>query len=189
MRSLHIKIVGMKNHPCRRSPMPFIYAGVKLSGIGSFQFTSKSNALPPFWDKNFDFVFQDNQVNTIDFIVAESRLMMVHEELGSISIPLKWIPYDVVVAEWLPVTSTRKMIDPIYMLVLFHYCDPTVPAFSQERVSFAATPPWTQIPVTDEDLEIVWQPGEAFVPPVASTLNEEQIHQQAIQRAMYATFH
>ncbi|EAY13897.1 C2 domain containing protein [Trichomonas vaginalis G3] len=189
MRSLHIKIVGLKSHPCRRSPMPFVYAGVRPSEIGNFQFTSKSNALPPFWDKNFDFVFQDNQVSNLDFIVAESRLMMVHEELGRVSIPLKWLPYNYVVAEWIPVSTNRNFIDPIWMLVMFHYCDTNVAAFSQERVPFAATPPWPQTPVTDQDLEIVWKPIQAFIPPVApSESGELRLRQQEMQQAMYGSF-
>ena len=186
MRSLHIKLVGLRHHPCKRSPMPFIYAGVRLTDIGSYRLTSRSNALPPFWDKNFDFEFQDSQVKSIDIAIVEARLMMVPEELGSVQIPLSWLPYNFVVAEWIPIKPNRALIDDIEVLALFHYCDLNVEPFTQERVPFSAKVPWEKNEVTDKDLEEVWKPNSLFTPPVEPSARN--LGQQSMQRAMFGTF-
>ena len=189
MRSLHVKLVGLKRHPCKRKPMPFIYAGCKLHNIGQYKFTPHSNALPPFWDKNFDFAFQDGQVQAIDIVLAESRLMMVSEELGTVEIPLVWLPYNYVVAEWIPVKSHRENIEKIELLALFHYCDPNIRPFSQEQAKFSAILPWERREVTQEDIEQVWNPSSMFTPPVLpQDLSNNRFRQQEMQRAMFGSF-
>ena len=178
MRSVHIKIISLKNHPCKRQPMPFIFVGCKLAHCDGFQKTKRSNALPPFWDQNFDFVFEDSQTNAIELAIAETRLMMTDEEIGQISIPISWLPYNFVVREWIQIKPSKKFVSDIRLLAMFHYCDPTIPSFSQELGQFIAPIPWNYIPVTEKDLESVWKPNDSFLPPVIpNDINQHKVKQ------------
>lgn len=183
-----MRIVSLRHHPCRRSPMPFIYAECMINGIECIQRTRKSNALPPFWDQSLNFMFSDVPNMSVEIKLIESRLMMNDEELGHINIPLSWLPYNYVVAEWVPIPTTRKNVDQMELLCLFNLCDPDVTSFTQERVQFAAQVPWERSQVTKEDLEGLWEPNETFIPPVAPNEIERQMMAQNVQRQLFGHF-
>jgi len=156
--------------------MPFIYVGCRISVCDVFMKTRKSNALPPLWDQSFDFVLEDNQTNTIEIVIAESRLMMVDEELGKIKLPVSWLPYNYVVTEWVEIKPSRKHVNDIRILAQFHLCDPDSVPFSHGPGQFLATVPWNPMPVEQIDLENIWNPNEAFIPPVVpSDVNQYRV--------------
>ena len=50
--SLYLKILQMMHHQVKRLPLPYIYASVKFPLNNDPEFTEKSNAVPPCWNRN-----------------------------------------------------------------------------------------------------------------------------------------
>lgn len=155
MPTLHVKVVGLKNHPVKRNPLPFIYAACKLSDNDNFEQTAKSNSLPPFWDHCFHFDINTTENVSLDVALVESRLFLIDEELGRISIKLSALPMNYVVTEWIKIDSEREFVNAMYLLMIFHLSYSDDQPFEALSGDFNEQYPWEPIPVTKEDLAMV----------------------------------
>ena len=128
--------------------MPFIYCVVNYNKTQ--QISRKSNGLPPYWEQDLKFDYNDSGDDSIEIILFESRFMMNDEIVGKISIPVSHIPKNKVVVEWVPIESLRKFVFNTELLCMFHISDSI--EFSDEFDYFCVEPKWKRSKVDEEDI-------------------------------------
>lgn len=105
MPEVIVRVQALDCHPCKRRPLPFIFAEVRFSTTCLYQ-TCRSNGLPPTWPEIFRIPLGDvdDQTNlVIEF--KQSRLFMCDETIGVITLPLRKIIADGGIDEWIPVEN------------------------------------------------------------------------------------
>lgn len=129
--SLYLKILQMMHHPVKRLPLPYIYASVKFPLNNDPEFTEKSNAVPPCWNRNtFKFnlsksTFEENEnenEKNLRITLIESRLFMVEEPLGFCDIFIPSLPRDKILIQWVNLHSLRDYL-PNMMCLLMIQCN------------------------------------------------------------------
>lgn len=147
---LHINLVQLDHHPTKRTPLPYIYIGYKLSpSDNDYEYTADSNGLPPTWKTTISLPLPDVPSITLSLKLIESRLLMKPQEIGTIQIPIEFLPFGKVVADWIPVTPTREFIQPMRLLCFFHVASEEDKPFSFPFSNYVSAPEWEIIPVDD----------------------------------------
>lgn len=159
----HLRVAGLGRHPCKREPLPFIYVECTLSSDPSIRRTRKSNGLPPFWPEILTFALPASASNaTLTLTFIESRLFMLEEIRGRITLPLSLLPIDAVLMEWVPLVPAREGLEPMEALIVAHLTTAPGRPFSAPRGGYAADRPSEARDVTRDDF---WRLPSECRPP------------------------
>ena len=119
--ALFLKVLRLKNHPVKRSPLPFLF--YTANAFGETMVSRKSNSLPPNWEQQ-NFCFKAlHECENLTIVVHESRLLMAEEELGYCKIPISKIPLNQIIVQWANLTPTRQKLPKMEMLLMIYFSD------------------------------------------------------------------
>ena len=105
-----VSVKTLNCHPCKRCPLPFIFAELRLTNNQTVSYqTKKSNGLPPSWSEVFRFPL-DNTDPAAALVIEfkESRLFMCDETIGVITLPLAKIAESGGVDDWITVEQNSS---------------------------------------------------------------------------------
>ena len=152
MHYLHLKLIKLDHHPCKRDPIPFLAIKSQLSDSTTFYQTRFVNSIPPTWEEKLYLeVTAINDVN-LEISFLESRLLMKTEPFGHISIPLSVFPLNIPIIDWVPIEPMREYIDCSRLLVLFLLSDSPDASFQAEFGNYLIPPPWEKIEILQKDI-------------------------------------
>lgn len=103
MSEMFVRVQALNCHPCKRYPLPFVFAELRLSTTDTVLYqTKKSNGLPPSWSETFRFpVAQTDPTAAVIIEFKQSRLFMCDESLGTITLPIQKIVENGGVDDWI----------------------------------------------------------------------------------------